>query len=245
MEGKTSISTILLIILLVMNMTIMGFFVFRLYIDKQNALSKVESLNYELMELQNNKMTSDNEIKLLKEQIIELQQKNGVQNEDEDQPADEGQDIYEKQETVVSENTIEEQQPNDKQNKKNTNDIIKYELQTHEYFSKKPSADKYIIDSETELNKFYSIYSDKLNIDTNYLEDNSIFIQVATEGSGSTQNKLSAVTFDNNTVNFSIDRNTAEMGTSEMAFWYFVAIIPNEQLDNLDLSSWVKPSQIK
>ena len=43
------------------------------------------------------------------------------------------------------------------------NDIIKYELQTHEYFSDMPNVNKYFINSETELNKFYSIYSDTLD----------------------------------------------------------------------------------
>ena len=125
------------------------------------------------------------------------------------------------------------------------NGIIKYEIQTSEYFSNKPATNKYFIDSETELNKFYSIYSGKLNINKDYLKNNSIFIQVGQESSGSVQNKLSSVTFDNNTVNFIIDRDSPEMGTCDMAFWYYVAIIPNEQLNNLDLSNWVKPSQIK
>lgn len=126
----------------------------------------------------------------------------------------------------------------------NNNEIIKYEIQTHEYFSEAPNANKYFINSENELNKFYSIYSDKLDIDKNYLKNNSIFIQVEEVGSGSVQMKLSSVSFDNNTVNFIIDQNSPEIGTMDMAFWYFVAIIPNAQLNNLNLSNWSKPSEI-
>ena len=131
------------------------------------------------------------------------------------------------------------------QGKKDTKDIIKYELQTHEYFSNKPNVDNYFIDSESELNEFYNIYSDKLNIDKDYLKNNSIFIQVSQVSSGSIQKKLSSVTFDNNTVNFIVDIDSPEIGTMDMAFWYLVAIIPNEQLNNLNLSNWSKPSEIR
>lgn len=126
----------------------------------------------------------------------------------------------------------------------NNNEIIKYELQTHEYFSDAPNANKYFIDSENELNKFYSIYSDELAINKDYLKNNSIFIQVEQVGSGSIQMKLSSVEFDKNTVNFIIDKNSPEIGTADMAFWYLVAIIPNNQLDNLNLSNWSRPSEI-
>lgn len=126
----------------------------------------------------------------------------------------------------------------------NNNEIIKYELQTHEYFSDAPNTNKYFIDSENELNNFYSIYSDELTINKDYLKNNSIFIQVEQVGSGSIQMKLSSVEFDNNTVNFIIDKNSPEEGTMDMAFWYLVAIIPNDQLYNLNLSNWSKPSEI-
>lgn len=124
------------------------------------------------------------------------------------------------------------------------NEIIEYELQTHEYFSDAPNVDKYFIDSENELNKFYSIYSDKLDINKDYLKNNSIFIQVKQVSSGSIQMKLSSVSLDNNTVNFIIDRNSSQIGTDDMAFWYFVAIIPNNKLNNLNLNNWSKPSEI-
>ena len=125
------------------------------------------------------------------------------------------------------------------------NSIIKYELQTHEYFSNKPNINNYFIDSEAELKEFYNIYSNKLNINKNYLKYNSIFIQVSQVGSGSIKKKLSSVTFDNNTVNFIVDTDSPEIGTMDMAFWYLVAIIPNEQLNNLNLSNWSRPSEVR
>lgn len=122
--------------------------------------------------------------------------------------------------------------------------FTKYELQTHEYFASLPSTDSYIIDSKAELHKFYAIYSEALNVKEDDLKDNTYFIKVASVSSGSIKMKLSDVNLDNNKVNFIIDKETPEIGTDDMAFWYFVAIIPNSKLKNLDLSEWHKPSEV-
>lgn len=190
-KKKINLSTILLIISLII-IIIMGFFIYKLYNDKQSA---------------------DNQLKILNDKVAELQNK--VDNF-----------------------------KNDNQQKETNDDIIKYELQTHEYFSDVPDVYNYFIDSESELNVFYNIYSDNLNINKNYLKNNSIFIQVSQASSGSTMMKLSSVTFDNNTVNFIVDKSSPQIGTDDMAFWYLVAIIPKEQLNNLNLSDWNKPSEI-
>lgn len=190
-KKKINLSTILLIISLII-IIIMGFFIYKLYNDKQSA---------------------DNQLKILNDKVAELQNK--VDNF-----------------------------KNDNQQKETNDDIIKYELQTHEYFSDVPDVYNYFIDSESELNVFYNIYSDNLNINKNYLKNNSIFIQVSQASSGSTMMKLSSVTFDNNTVNFIVDKSSPKIGTDDMAFWYLVAIIPKEQLNNLNLSDWNKPSEI-
>lgn len=125
------------------------------------------------------------------------------------------------------------------------NDIIRYELKTSEYFNDIPDNDKYFIDSVDELNEFYSIYSNVLDIDSNYLKDNSIFIQVKEVGTGGAKIKLSSVTFENSTVNFNIDEDYLEISTNDMAFWYLVAIIPNEKLSNLEFDEWKRPSDIE
>ena len=125
-----------------------------------------------------------------------------------------------------------------------SNDIIKYELQTSEYFRDIPDNNKYFIDSIDELNNFYSIYSDVLDIDKNYLENNSIFIQVELASSGSITMELSSVTFENNTVNFVVNEDYPEIGTNDMAFWYLVAIIPNDKLSALKFDEWKRPSEV-
>ncbi len=136
------------------------------------------------------------------------------------------------------------------QGKKDTKDIIKYELKTHDFFEDLPKENKYYIDSEEELNNFYKIYSDaldysdELDIDKVFLKDNSIFIQVEEANSGSIKFKLSSVEIDKNTVKFVIDKDTPEIGTCDMVFWYLVAIIPNNQLNDLKLNDWHKPSEV-
>ena len=47
--------------------------------------------------------------------------------------------------------------------------IIKYELQTHEVFSNHPDNSKYHITSPEELSRFYEKYSDVLAINIEYL----------------------------------------------------------------------------
>lgn len=214
-KKKINLSTILLIISLII-IIIMGFFIYKLYKDKQTADSKLAVSNNEIARLQNDKQSSDNQLKVLNDRVAELQ------------------------------NIVDSFKNDNQQKEKQTNDnIIKYELQTNEYFSNKPDVNNYYIDSESELNEFYNIYSDRLNINKDYLKNNSIFIEVSQVGSGSIQEKLSSVTFDNNTVNFIVDTYSPEIGTMNMAFWYLVAIIPNEQLNNLNLSNWSKPSEIR
>ena len=123
-------------------------------------------------------------------------------------------------------------------------EIIKYELKTSNYVSSVDKDIKYLIQSEYELNQFYSIYSRELNIDTSYLENYSIFIQVKQVSSGSIEIKLKDVTIDNNKVNFITDINYPEIGTDDIACWYLVAIIPNKKLTNISIDEWNKPSNI-
>ncbi len=124
------------------------------------------------------------------------------------------------------------------------NDIIKYESQTHEYFPDAPLNKKYHINSADELDKFYSIYSNNLAIDITHLEHNDILIQVQSESSGSIQHKLEQVVIQNNKLTFQISTSTPEIATADMAFWYYVAIIPKDKLINISLTDWKAPSEV-
>ena len=123
-------------------------------------------------------------------------------------------------------------------------DITMYELQTSEYFRYTPDSYKYKITNEKELEDFYSLFSNRINIDVNKLKGHTIFIETRVAGSGSIKHKLEKVTYDNNTVNFVIKTNSPQIGTCDMAFWYFVAIIPNDNIKNLKLDDWSTPSEV-
>ena len=123
-------------------------------------------------------------------------------------------------------------------------EIVKYELQTHEYYQDKVDKSKYYIDSKEELNAFYNLYSDALKVNENILDNNTIFVEVKEVGSGSIKYELKDVLIDD-TVIFKLDSEEPEIGTDDMAFWYFVAIIPNNVIKDIKLDEWVKPSSIK
>ena len=126
----------------------------------------------------------------------------------------------------------------------NNNEIVKYELQTHEYFENLPKEDKYYISSVSELNSFYNLYYHNLHIDEKILNNNAVFIQVKQVGSGSIQMELKDVLIDKN-VSFDIKESKENIGTADMAFWYFVAIIPKKSLENCNLDGWYLQSKIK
>ncbi len=130
--------------------------------------------------------------------------------------------------------------------KENKNEnIVMYELKTSDYYDFiYNNSNSFYIDSEEELEKFYSLLSKDLNIDKKYLEDSTIFVQVKQVGSGSISIKLKDVSFDNNTINFSISENIPEVGTADMACWYLVAIVPNDMLQGINYDGWIKPSNI-
>lgn len=124
-------------------------------------------------------------------------------------------------------------------------DILKYEIKTS-YYKLDKNKNKIYIDSEEELNNFYSLFDNKLNIDKYYLYNNTIYIQYISVGSSAIECKLNDVNFENNIINFKYDVITPDgIMTQDMAGWYLMAIIPNSKLTNIDTGDWIKPSTIK
>lgn len=126
----------------------------------------------------------------------------------------------------------------------NKNSIIKYELKTSEYYENNLVDNKYYVDDEYELDIFYDLYSDRLNIKPEIFEKYDLFIEVREASSGSISYELEEVKIFGDNVEFIIKENSPEVGTDDMAFWYFVAQIPKGQVRILDNSEWVKPSSI-
>ena len=120
--------------------------------------------------------------------------------------------------------------------------IIKYELQTSEYFENKPKETKYYIDDEYELNSFYSLYSNRLNIKAEILEKYDLLIEVREVTSGSKDYKLKDVKMYDYEAEFVIKEEVIKTGTDDMAFWYFVAQIPKDRFYPSYKSEWKRPS---
>lgn len=123
-------------------------------------------------------------------------------------------------------------------------EIVKYQLKTSEYFSDLPYYDQYYIDSVEELNYFYELYSDALNIDESVLKNKNIFIKVKEVSSGSIKYDFKDIEIYNDNIYFDLDTKTPEIGTDDMAFWYFVAYIPKYKTLGIDFYDWIKPSEL-
>ena len=127
--------------------------------------------------------------------------------------------------------------------KRNDSIIAKkiFERQTHQYFGREYNK-QYFIDSDDDYRAFRDIYRTDLEIDDYDLSKYSVFIKTESEGSGSTRKALNRVYVDNSKILFDISTDRALIGTDDMVYWYFVAIIDKDQLINLDLSDWKRPS---
>lgn len=153
-----------------------------------------------------------------------------------------------KRDTEINTKTEEKEKsiPKDyDKSKYDINEIIKYEVRTRNAYRVNKEKNKFYIDSEEELNKFHSLFSNEINVDKEYLYNNVVFVQVEETNSGAIKLKLNNVSI-NNDVEFVYERDVPEgMTTDDMAYWYLVAIIPKDKLNNVDYASvWIKPSSV-
>ena len=125
---------------------------------------------------------------------------------------------------------------------KEEEEIKKYAIQTHEYFNELTCL-KYMIDSSDELEVFNSKFDVDLKIDDVDFENYKVFIQLEQVSSGSIDKEISDLLLDNQII-FIIKSNSEGIGTDDMAMWYYVAIIPNSKLEDINYSAWQVPSTI-
>ena len=124
-------------------------------------------------------------------------------------------------------------------------DIKYYERQTHQYYDNKGFADNtFLIDSEKEFNIFKKQYDDPIKEKMDFNKD-LLFIQVKPASSGSIMMKLKKVIIKNNQIVFKIKEKKPKDLADDIAFWYFVAVIPKERTKQYDLSNWHKISKVK
>lgn len=104
---------------------------------------------------------------------------------------------------------------------------------------------KFIIKDKDDLSIFRLIHPLSPAIDDKLLKDRTLFVLIQEESSGSINNKLLNATIKNGKISFNIVRDEPEVGTADMAMWYFVASVPNSKLEGLDLREWFKPKEVQ
>ena len=117
--------------------------------------------------------------------------------------------------------------------------VIKYKIYSDAYGS---IENKYLITSEEGLKEFYKYNYVNLKINKNWFKNHKVFVQIKIKDSGITDYIFKKVNI-NNKVSFYISNKSYEneMGIDAISgSYYFVAIIPNEKLENVDLSDWKK-----
>jgi hypothetical protein len=120
-----------------------------------------------------------------------------------------------------------------------------YERQTHQYYdSQNYSNAHYMIDSKEEFKVFKKRYDNPIKEKMNFDKD-ILFIQTIPTRSSSIKMKLKRVGIKDEKLVFRIKTKTPKIQTDDIAFWYFVAVIPKEKLKEIDLSDWQHPSKVK
>lgn len=132
--------------------------------------------------------------------------------------------------------------------KTNTNNkessIEFFSLKTHAGFNESFMNSKFKITSKQEFDTFQSLYGG-FELSNQYdLSRNTIFIQTESCGSGSINIKFKKVKITKDDVEFIYSSNNPQTGTMDMAYWYFVAIIPNTKLEGINIENWKSPIDI-
>ena len=125
------------------------------------------------------------------------------------------------------------------------NDILIDLAQTSYYSPDTKKYNKFIIKNKADLKAFRVVHPLSPEIKDEFLKDRTIFILLKQEGSGSTKHNFLNASIKNNQIHFNIITEQAEIGTMDMATWYFIASVPNETLEGLNLKGWLDPKEVQ
>ncbi len=103
--------------------------------------------------------------------------------------------------------------------------------------------DKLYINNVSELNTFSGYFTNDLNQYENELSDKSLFVQVVQKEPGGARIIYDGVSLDNNKLSFLYQVYEPDTGTNNMEYYYLIALIPNEDLNGIDISEWRLPSE--
>ncbi len=119
-----------------------------------------------------------------------------------------------------------------------------FALKSHSGFNDALYNDMFIITSQEALDVFCTLYKG-FKISNHYdLSQNTMFVETLAFGSGSIRVNFNEVRINKN-VEFIVKVDYPEMGTADMAYWYLVAIVPNEKLKGVNVDTWKSPIDAK
>lgn len=121
-----------------------------------------------------------------------------------------------------------------------------FKTKTSQYFEKEQyNEEGYIIDSQKELELFNKKFNNSIKLDDISFSENTVFIKMKSVGSGSIYMDFKSAKIVDGELVFDIEEQFPEggIGTDDMAFWYFVAVIPNDDASLIHLNNIIKPSE--
>ena len=103
---------------------------------------------------------------------------------------------------------------------------------------------KYYIETEEELNYFYSLYTSEINIKKEELNSQTLFIEVES-GKDNKERILTEVKINQNQIEFVIDRKDTPTNDKENnSTWFIIAYVPKSIAQNVDKKDYKKPSEV-
>lgn len=140
---------------------------------------------------------------------------------------------------------IKNEQDVDDIKENNDEEILIQQSQTSYYSPDTRKYNKFIIKNKEDLKAFRLIHTLSPEIKEEFFKDRTVFIIAKEERTGSVQHNFLNASIKNNKIYFNIITNKPEIGTMDMATWYFIASVPNKIAENLDIDEWLNPKEVQ
>ena len=106
-------------------------------------------------------------------------------------------------------------------------------------------ANDYIIDSEEELDAFYTIYSNDGIIDRDKLDgSNTAFVKIIQSPDNGVSYNISDIKYMSEYIDLDVSEEGNYNPSSKMVLWYLVAIVPSDKISEQKLNLWNRPSDV-
>ena len=126
-----------------------------------------------------------------------------------------------------------------KSNLEKKEDIIAFEISSSNNYH---NGD-YYIDTEEELNYFYSLYTSELKLPKEELGQHTFFIKVEKD-TEKIEKKIQEIKTDHNQIEFVVETTEIASAKDNVRTWFLIAIVPNSVVQKIEKTNYKKPSEI-